>query len=51
VDAVFASELPDLHEKFGAEFERAYLAYEAKVASGELKLFKKFRPPACGARC
>ena len=32
---------PDLHEKFGAEFERAYLAYEAKVASGELKLFKK----------
>ena len=32
---------PDLHEKFGAEFERTYLAYEAKVASGELKLFKK----------
>ncbi len=32
---------PDLHEKFGAEFERAYLGYEAKVASGELKLFKK----------
>jgi len=32
---------PDLHEKFGAEFERAYLAYEARVASGELKLFKK----------
>jgi ribonucleoside-diphosphate reductase alpha chain len=32
---------PDLHDKFGAEFERAYLAYEAKVASGELKLFKK----------
>ena len=32
---------PDLHEKFGAEFERAYLAYEARVASGELALFKK----------
>ena len=32
---------PDLHDKFGAEFERAYLAYEAKVASGELKLYKK----------
>jgi len=32
---------PDLHEKFGIEFELAYLAYEAKVASGELKLFKK----------
>jgi ribonucleoside-diphosphate reductase alpha chain len=35
------SNVPDLHEKFGAEFERAYVAYEAKAASGELKLFKK----------
>ncbi|MDD3883927.1 MAG: ribonucleoside-diphosphate reductase subunit alpha [Gallionella sp.] len=35
------SDVPDLHEKFGAEFERAYTAYEAKAASGELKLFKK----------
>jgi ribonucleoside-diphosphate reductase alpha chain len=35
------SNVPDLHEKFGAEFERAYIAYEAKAASGELKLFKK----------
>jgi ribonucleoside-diphosphate reductase alpha chain len=35
------STCPDLHDKFGAEFERAYQAYEAKVASGELKLFKK----------
>ena len=35
------STCPDLHDKFGAEFERAYVAYEAKVASGELKLFKK----------
>lgn len=35
------STCPDLHEKFGAEFERAYLGYEAKVASGEIKLFKK----------
>src|SRR5208283_663093 len=32
---------PDLHEKFGAEFERAYLAYEARAARGELKLYKK----------
>ena len=32
---------PDLHDKFGIEFETAYLAYEAKVSSGELKLFKK----------
>ncbi|MDZ4201279.1 MAG: ribonucleoside-diphosphate reductase subunit alpha [Gallionella sp.] len=35
------SNVPDLHEKFGAEFERAYVAYEAKAARGELKLFKK----------
>ncbi|WP_237560191.1 ribonucleoside-diphosphate reductase subunit alpha [Ferriphaselus sp. R-1] len=32
---------PDLHDKFGAEFEAAYTGYEAKAASGELKLFKK----------
>lgn len=35
------SNVPDLHEKFGADFERAYVGYEAKAASGELKLFKK----------
>lgn len=35
------SDCPDLHDKYGREFERAYLGYEAKVASGELKLFKK----------
>ena len=35
------SNCPDLHDKFGAEFERAYLGYEAKAASGELKLFRK----------
>jgi ribonucleoside-diphosphate reductase alpha chain len=35
------SNVPDLHDKYGAEFERAYIAYEAKTASGELKLFKK----------
>ncbi len=35
------SNCPDLHDKFGAEFEQAYLGYEAKVASGELKLFRK----------
>ena len=34
------SDVPDLHEKFGADFERAYVAYEAKAACGELKLFK-----------
>jgi ribonucleoside-diphosphate reductase alpha chain len=35
------STCPDLHDKFGAEFETAYTAYEAKVARGEIKLFKK----------
>ncbi|MDR2195010.1 MAG: ribonucleoside-diphosphate reductase subunit alpha [Gallionellaceae bacterium] len=35
------SNCPDLHDKFGADFERAYLGYEAKAASGELKLFRK----------
>ena len=35
------SNCPDLHDKFGNEFEQAYTAYEAKVASGEIKLFRK----------
>jgi ribonucleoside-diphosphate reductase alpha chain len=35
------SDCPDLHDKFGKAFEQAYLGYEARVASGELKLFKK----------
>ncbi|MBA3022700.1 MAG: ribonucleoside-diphosphate reductase subunit alpha, partial [Sideroxydans sp.] len=35
------STCPDLHDKFGAAFEKAYLGYEAKVASGEIKLFRK----------
>ena len=35
------STCPDLHDKFGAEFEAAYTAYEDKVARGEIKLFKK----------
>ncbi|WP_176061382.1 ribonucleoside-diphosphate reductase subunit alpha [Paraburkholderia sp. BCC1876] len=34
------STCPDLHDLFGAEFETAYTAYEAKVARGEIKLFK-----------
>ncbi|MBF1164155.1 MAG: ribonucleoside-diphosphate reductase subunit alpha [Dechloromonas agitata] len=34
-------DVPDLHDKFGAEFESAYLAYEAKAAAGQLKLHKK----------
>lgn len=35
------SECPDLHDKYGNEFEQAYLAYEAKAARGEIKMFKK----------
>ncbi len=35
------SDCPDLHDKYGRAFEEAYLGYEAKVARGELKLFKK----------
>ncbi|RLJ36901.1 ribonucleoside-diphosphate reductase subunit alpha [Acidovorax sp. 106] len=31
------SNVPDLHDLFGADFEKAYVAYEAKAASGELK--------------
>ncbi|MGL6155680.1 MAG: ribonucleoside-diphosphate reductase subunit alpha, partial [Ralstonia mannitolilytica] len=35
------STCPDLHDKVGKAFEQAYLAYEDKVARGEIKLFKK----------
>jgi ribonucleoside-diphosphate reductase alpha chain len=37
------STCPDLHDKFGKDFEEAYTRYEDKVARGELKLFKKVR--------
>ena len=35
------SDVPDLHEKFGRQFEQAYLGYEEKAARGELSLHKK----------
>ena len=35
------SDVPDLHDKCGKAFEKAYVEHEAKVARGELKLFKK----------
>jgi ribonucleoside-diphosphate reductase alpha chain len=35
------SDVPDLHDKYGKAFELAYTGYEAKAASGELRLFKK----------
>ena len=34
------STCPDLHDKFGRDFEVAYTAYEDKAARGEIKLFK-----------
>ena len=33
--------VPDLHDKFGADFETAYVAYEAKAERGEIKPYKK----------
>jgi ribonucleoside-diphosphate reductase alpha chain len=37
------SDVPDLHDKFGRAFEEAYIAYEAKAARGEIRLFKKIQ--------
>jgi ribonucleoside-diphosphate reductase alpha chain len=31
------SNVPDLHDKFGLAFEKAYVAYEAQAARGEIK--------------
>ncbi|MEN9420298.1 MAG: hypothetical protein RI988_3919 [Pseudomonadota bacterium] len=35
------STCPDLHDRFGRDFEAAYTAYEEKADRGELKLFKR----------
>ncbi|MDD3785688.1 MAG: ribonucleoside-diphosphate reductase subunit alpha [Hydrogenophaga sp.] len=35
------SSVPDLHDLFGADFERAYVAYEEKAARGEIQPSKK----------
>jgi len=35
------SDVSELHDKCGKAFEAGYVAYEKKVADGELKLFKK----------
>jgi ribonucleoside-diphosphate reductase alpha chain len=34
------SDVPDLHDKFGMQFEKAYTQYEADAAAGKIKLFK-----------
>ncbi len=36
-------DVPDLHEKFGNEFRKAYEAAEAAVVSGKIKLAKKVK--------
>ncbi|MGR9053059.1 MAG: ribonucleoside-diphosphate reductase subunit alpha [Gammaproteobacteria bacterium] len=33
-------QVPDLHDFYGPDFERAYVAYEQKAARGEIKNFK-----------
>jgi ribonucleoside-diphosphate reductase alpha chain len=35
------SDCPDLHDKFGVDFEKTYTAYEAKADRGEIKPSKK----------
>ncbi len=35
------SDTPDLHDKFGKEFEKIYTAYEAKAERGEIKPSRK----------
>ncbi|MCL4799552.1 MAG: ribonucleoside-diphosphate reductase subunit alpha [Burkholderiales bacterium] len=35
------SDVPDLHDLYGKAFAEAYERYEARAASGELKLFKR----------
>jgi len=37
------SDVTDLHDKYGRAFETAYVAYEAKAARGEIKVFKKIQ--------
>lgn len=35
------NDVPELHDCFGKDFEKAYLAYEEKTLTGEIKHFKK----------
>ncbi|CAM5454168.1 ribonucleoside-diphosphate reductase subunit alpha [Thauera mechernichensis] len=34
-------DVPDLHERYGQDFEAAYCAYEASAERGEIRLFKR----------
>ncbi|PWV65556.1 ribonucleoside-diphosphate reductase subunit alpha [Plasticicumulans acidivorans] len=35
------SDVPDLHQRYGRDFARAYEAYEAAAARGEIRLFRR----------
>lgn len=35
------SDVPDLHDRFGADFEAAYIAYEEATSTGQISLFKR----------
>ena len=37
------SDTPDLHDKFGKDFEKSYTAYEAKAERGEIKPSRKLQ--------
>ena len=37
------SDTPDLHDKFGKDFEKIYVAYEAKAERGEIKPARKLQ--------
>lgn len=37
------SDCPDLHDKFGSDFEAAYIRYEQQADEGQIKLFKRMR--------
>ena len=37
------SDVPDLHDKYGIEFEKAYTAYEARAERGEIKPSRKLQ--------
>nr|WP_238988279.1 hypothetical protein [Burkholderia mallei] len=45
------STCPDLHDKFGAEFEAAYVGYEEKVARARSSCSRRSRRSSSGARC
>ena len=37
------SDVPDLHDIYGLEFEKKYVEYEKKTEKGDIKLFKKVK--------